>query len=164
MITGSDNRSAVASSLFDVAASFLRAARKLREEGNIEQARILDDKARVRLENALRELEPLVSVENPTYLDLFYQGKCLEELFYLDALYGGLTSPQKSKEFSERYEGMRQPFLQIMAIDQEMVGNTQQLGSWGQSAQTALRHIRWMSDFGDYKPTIEIDSIQWIRK
>ncbi len=164
MIRGSPNRSAVAGSLFNVAASYLRAAKKFREEGNIEQARSLDDKARVRLEIALRELEPLISVETPTYIDLFHQGKCLEEQLNLDSLYAGLKDPRNSRVYAERYEAMRQPFLAIRTRDQEVVDGKKRLGSFGLSAESALRHIQWMSDYGDYMPTIEIDSIHWIRK
>ena len=164
MIRGSPNRSAVARSLYNVAASYLRAAKRLREEGNIEEARELDDKARVRLEIALRELEPLVAVDNPAYVDLFHQGKCLEEQFHLDTLYAGLKDPRNSRAYAVRYEAMRQPFLAIRTRDQEVVDGKKTRGPFGQSAENALRHIQWMSDFGDYIPTIEIDSIHWIRK
>lgn len=164
VIRGSTNHSAVAGSLYSLAASLLRAARRLREEGRVEEARSLDEKARVRLEFALRELEPLVSVANPTLVDLFHQGKCLEERFNLDTRYTGLKDSRNSKVYAERYEAMRQPFLVIRSRDQSVVDGNQRLGSWAQSADTALRLIQWMNDFGDYKPTIEIDSIQWIRK
>jgi hypothetical protein len=141
----------------------LRRARKFREDGLLEEARADDERAHARLEFALKELEPLVSIDKPAFVDLFYQGKCLEELFYLDSRYAGLTDPQRSKEYARRYEEIRQPFLRIMAGDQDSP-DSQALGSWGQSAQTALRVIRWVGDFGDYQPTIPISSIQWIRK
>jgi hypothetical protein len=164
MIRGSPDRSAVARSLYNVAASYLREARRLREVGDIEQARELDGKARVRLEIALRELEPLVAVDNPAYVDLFHQGKCLEEQFHLDSLYAGLKDPGNSRAYAQRYEALRQPFAAIRAMDQEVVDGNKILGPFARSADFALKHIQWMGDYGDYMPTIEIDSIIWIRK
>lgn len=162
LIVGSTNRSAIAGSLYNVAAALMRDSKRLREWGRDEEARGLDEKARRRLELALRELETLVAGEEPAFVDLFYQGKCLEGLFYLDTLYGDLMSSGKSPDYARRFEAMRQPFLSIMARDVDPDGQT--LGSWGQSAQTALRVIRWMGDFGNYEPAVPIDSIRWNRK
>lgn len=163
-IRGSNDHLRVAQSLFAAGQALMDAARLAREEGDDAAAADLDGRARLRLERAVAELEPLLAAEEPAYAALFCKGRCLELLFRYSVRYEGLSLKRSTKLFQQREQEVREPFLAISARDVQKTGergDVEVLGSWGMAANAAVEHFRWMNQHGSYRPVTPIESITW---
>ena len=163
-IHGSTDHSRVAQALYRAGLSRLDLAQALVAQGQQDAAAELDLKAKDLLQRALDELKPRLTDKNPEFVDLFYQGKCLELLFKIARRREGLSLRGDAAEYQRREQQVREPFLQIAARDVIKKGegsNTEVLGPWGRAAQAAMEHFRWMNQNANYSPRTAIDSITW---
>ena len=122
-IHGSKDHLRVAQALFKVGQALVDRAHELRQQGRAEPAKQLDDRAKLRLERAIKELEPLTSVKEPAYVVLFYLGRCRELLFRYSERHENLSLTTMPAEYARRRQLVREPFLQISARDAEQVGS-----------------------------------------
>lgn len=163
-IHGSDDHLRVAQTLLRAAQQLVDRGVELRKAEQAELAAQLDRRAKDRLLRAVAELEPLLAGEAPPYAALFCKGRCLELVFRLDERHAGLALQRSAKDFQTREAEVRAPFLEISARDVEpnpTPGGQPRMGQWGIAAQTALEHFRWMNVRGNWRPKIELDSLQW---
>ncbi len=160
-IQGSADHRRVAQSLFKAGQALLDRAETLRAQGQTEAAQLLDGRGKERLDRALAELEPLLSAEEPPYVALFYQARCLELLFRHDERYAGLALG--SADYQRRAQQVRAPGVQITARDMIEEGSTgvPQPGPWSAAAKTAMEHFRWMNINGRYDATDKIKKLTW---
>ena len=136
-------------------------AAQQRVQGQAQAARLLDDRGRERLDRALAELAPLLGQDEPPYVALFYQARCLELLFRFDERYGDLTLG--STDYQKRAQQVRAPWVQITARDvvEQGADSVPQPGPWSAAAKTAMEHFRWMNINGRYDAAPKIDEITW---
>lgn len=163
-IHGSTDHGRVAQALYRAGLSRLDLANALAAQGQQEAALELDLKAKDLLQRALDELKPRLADKNPDFVDLFYQGKCLELLFKIARRREGLSLRADAAEYQRREQQVREPFLLIAARDVIKKGegsNTEVLGPWGRAAQAAMEHFRWMNQNANYAPRTAIESITW---
>jgi hypothetical protein len=162
-IEGSEDHLLVGQALFAAARRLVDQAAQLRDQGRVDDAKELDDRAKQLLESAVKELEPIVSAEKPPFQALFCQGRSLELLFRYSERYENLSIDRSPKEYQQREAAVRKPFLEISGRDVEpaVLGGSPKQGEWGLAAQTVLEHFRWINVHGGYRPRIEIDSLNW---
>lgn len=162
-IDGSKDHLRVAQALFKAGQSLFDRAATLREQGQEAVAAKIDARGKRRLEDAVKELQPLLEKPQPEFVTLFYLGRCRELLFRYSERCEGLSLEQPV-EFQRRAAEVRKPFLQISARDVQKVGpagSVEQLGPWGQAATTAMEHFRWMNQNGQYDQTSRIEALTW---
>jgi len=163
-IHGSTDHQRVAQALFKAGQALLDRGELERSRGNIEAGRELDARGKERLVRAIEELDPLLQQESPPYVSLFYLGRCRELLFRYSERHEGLSLSESPREFQRREQEVREPFLAISARDVQKGGvraEVEMLGSWGQAAQTAMEHFRWMNLHAGYDAKATIDSLTW---
>lgn len=168
-IQGSMDHSMVAQALFRAGKALLDRAALLHARGLEEAAVQCDDGARDRLQRALDSLKEAMpeKVEQAEFVDLFYQGKCLELLFRLDERQGKLglgetaREYRKSGEYQRRQHEVLAPFTVIDARDYSTLNGKQVPGSWALAARSASEHFRWMNLNAGFVPQIQLESIQW---
>lgn len=163
-IHGSKDHQRVAQSLFKAGQALMDRASSLRTRGRAEAARQLDDRARERLLRAIDELQPLLQPDEPPFVSLFYLGRCRELLFRYSERHEGLSLESSRREFNQRAQEVRDPFLQISARDVQKSGESgevETLGPWGQAAKTAMGHFRWMNINSLYDATTKIEALTW---
>lgn len=163
-IHGSKDHLRVAQALFKVGQALMDRGEELRKQGRIEVARELDDRAKARLERAIKELDPLMAEQEPAYVVLFYLGRCRELMFRYSEHHENLSLAAVPTEYSKRRASVREPFLQISARDVKKIGaagGVEVLGSWGQAAKTAMEHFRWMNTNATYDATNRIKALTW---
>jgi hypothetical protein len=162
-VEGSEDHFLVGHALYAAARQLIDRAAELRNLGQIEAATELDKSAKDRLERALLELQPVVSVKTPPLPALFCQGRCLELLFRHAERYEGLSIDRSAKEYQQREAEVRSPFLKISELDVQPGTESAKPvpGSWGLAAETVLEHFRWINVHGGYRPRVEIDSLTW---
>ncbi len=163
-IHGSEDHQCVARALFKAGQALMDRAAIAREQGEADAARELDAEAKERLQRAQDELEPLLQAKEPAYEALFYQGRCRELMFRFSVRYDGLSLARSTRDWQQREQNVREPFLAIAARDVKKTGARQEievLGPWGMAAQTAMEHFRWMNQHGDYSPRATIEALTW---
>lgn len=163
-IHGSDDHLRVAQALFKAGQALLDRGDVVRAEGAIAAAKELDDRARERLVRAVDELQPLLAQPNPPYVALFYLGRCRELLFRYSERHESLSLTSSPREFQRREQQVREPFLLISARDVAKTGergDVEVLGAWGQAAQTAMEHFRWMNLHGGFDARASIEALTW---
>lgn len=164
LIHGSSDHLRVGEALCLAGQDLVLRAESARAGGQEEIARQLDHEAKERLQRALAELEPLLAGVEPPLAALFFQGRCRELLFRHAERYDGLSLSRSPREFQQREQEVRDPFVAITGRDvqkQGKRGEIEVLGAWGRAAQAALEHFRWTNVHGTWQPKIAIDSIQW---
>jgi hypothetical protein len=164
LIHGSSDHLRVGEALCLAGQDLVLRAEVARTAGQDEVARQLDHEAKERLQRALAELEPLLTAATPPLAALFFQGRCRELLFRHAERYDGLSLGRAPREFQQREQEVRDPFLAITARDVEKQGKRGEievLGTWGRAAQAAMEHFRWTNVHGTWQPKIPIESIQW---
>lgn len=164
LIHGSGDHLRVGEALFLAGQDLALRAEAARTGGHDAVARQLDMEAKERLQRALAELEPLLAGKEPPFAALFFQGRCRELLFRHDERYDGLSLARSPREFQQREQAVRDPFLAITSRDvqkQGARGDVEVLGTWGKAAQVAMEHFRWTNVHGNWQPRVPIDSIQW---
>lgn len=163
-IHGSSDHLRVAQTLLRAAQQLVDRASELRAAQDVATATQLDLRAKDRLQRAIAELEPLLGVDAPPYAALFCKGRCLELVFRIDERHAGLSLQRSAKDFQTREAEVRAPFLEISARDVEASatpGGQPKMGAWGIAAQNAMEHFRWLNVRGNFKPKIDLDSLQW---
>lgn len=163
-IHGSEDHMRVAQALFKAGQVLLDRGESARNRGSAELGRELDDRARERLQRAVDELQPLLEQKAPPFVALFYLGRCRELLFRYGERHEGLSLGKNPAEYQQREQQVREPFLQITARDVSKAGErgqAQVLGSWGEAAQAAVEHFRWMNLRGGYDVRAKIESLTW---
>lgn len=163
-IHGSDDHQRVAQALFKAGQALMDRAAAAREQQQQDLARDLDTRARERLERAAAELEPLLSAAEPPLPSLFLLGRTRELLFRLAQRYDGLSLAASTRDYQQREQAVREPFLKITARDvkkQGERGEVEVLGAWGRAAQSAMEHFRWMNLHAGYDPRAAIDKLTW---
>ncbi|MFK7740483.1 MAG: hypothetical protein AB8H80_09165 [Planctomycetota bacterium] len=163
-IQGSKDHQRVAQSLFKAGQALMDRADDLRRRGELELAKQIDDRAKTRLEHAVRELAPLLAEKEPTFVSLFYLGRCRELLFRYGERHEELSLATSQRAYQQREQEVREPFLQITARDVVKTGpagTAEVLGAWGQAAKTAMEHFRWMNLNGSYDARAKIRSLTW---
>jgi hypothetical protein len=163
-IHGSSDHARTAGALFRAAQSLMERAEQLRAQGDAAQAAAWDKEARERLDHAVNELKPLLEQQPPAFADLFALGRCREALFRLAELHDGLSLRSKPKDYQQREQEVREPFVAITARDSVSKKGVETLGPWGRAAQTALDHFRWMNVHGRFTPSRALESITWERE
>ena len=164
LIQGSTDHLRVGMALFKAGQRLAEAAATARELNRVEEARDLDQRSAERLKLALEELQPLLKEKAPAYSVLFYQGRSLELLFRYSERYENLSLQASTRDYQQREQQVRDPFLRITARDVTKggkAGEIEKLGSWGLAAQAAMDHFKWMNTNGNYKPKVDIASITW---
>ena len=163
-IHGSTNHQLVAQALFKAGQALMDRAMAVRDQGRNELARDLDDRGKERLMRAMAELQPMLDEPEPPYVALFYLGRCRELLFRYSERHEGLSLSTSPREFQQREQEVREPFLAISARDVTKTGERGEvavLGAWGQAAQTAMEHFRWMNLHGGYDASATIEALTW---
>lgn len=163
-IHGSDDHQRVAQALFKAGQALMDRADELRARGQDPLAEQLAARGKQRLEFAIKELEPLLAEKEPAFVSLFYLGRCRELLFRHAERYEGLSLTDSPREYQQREQKVREPFLQIATRDVEHTGpadSVDVLGSWGQAATTAMEHFRWMNLNGHYDVHDKIRELSW---
>ncbi len=166
-IRGSEDHLKVAQALFRAGQELMDEAQRFRDEHDADTAIELDGRAKQRLDRAIAELEPLLAGKEPSFAALFCQGRCLELLFRYSERYEGLSLGASTRQYQQREQEVRDPFLAIAARDvrkEGAAGAVERLGSWGQAANAAVEHFRWLNQHGGYVPVVPIDSITWWRE
>lgn len=163
-IHGSTDHVRVAAALFRAAQSLMERAEQLRAQGDAAQAAAWDKEAKERLDHAVNELQSLLKQQPPAFADLFALGRCREALFRLAELHDGLSLRSKPKDYQQREQEVREPFVAITARDSVSKKGVETLGPWGRAAQTALDHFRWMNVHGRFTPSRALESITWERE
>lgn len=164
LIQGSTDHMRVGQALFKAGQRLAEAAATARELHRPEEAKDLDQRSAERLKLALDELAPLLKEKTPAYSVLFYQGRSLELLFRYSERYENLSLATSTRDYQQREQQVRDPFLRITARDVTKggkAGEIEKLGSWGLAAQAAMDHFKWMNTNGNYKPKVDIASITW---
>jgi hypothetical protein len=162
-IHGSADHQRVAHALFragQVLSDRATAARAAQQE---DLAVELDNRAEERLQRAVDELAPLLKGTEAPFHSLFCLGRCRELLFRISQRRDGL-SPASTREYQRREQEVREPFLAITARDvqrQAGRGEVEVLGPWGQAAQAAMEHFRWVNLNGGYDPLGTIEGLNW---
>ncbi len=162
-IQGSQDHQRVAQALFKAGQVLMDRADIARQQGQAAVAKDLDARAKDRIVRAVDELGPLLQEREPTYQSLFYLGRCRELLFRLSQRYDGL-SLETTREWQQREQEVREPFLKITARDVVKKGERSEiemLGPWGMAAQTAMEHFRWINLNGGYDPRAAIEALTW---
>ncbi len=163
-IHGSTDHRRVALALFRAGQALMDQAAAAREQGQTDLAALLDGRAVERLRRALAELEPLLAATQPAYEALFCQGKCLELLFRHAEIHDGISATASAREWQQREQQVRDPWLRITARDVSRTGargETEVLGAWGRAAQAALEHFRWMNLHAGYDARATIEALTW---
>ncbi|MEZ6036258.1 MAG: hypothetical protein R3F29_02175 [Planctomycetota bacterium] len=163
-IHGSEDHMRVAQALFKAGQVLLDRGESARERGSVDLGRELDERARERLQRAIDELQPLLELKEPPFVALFYLGRCRELLFRYGERHEGLSLNKNPTEYQQREQQVREPFLQITARDVTKAGDrgqAQVLGAWGEAAQAAVEHFRWMNLRGGYDVRAKIESLTW---
>jgi len=163
-IHGSNDHGRVCSALFRAAQDLMDRAEHSREQGAAAEAVAWDKLAKERLERAVDALQPALQQQPPAYADLFALGRCREALFRLAELHEDLNLRQHPKEYQQREQEVREPFVAITARDAVGKKGAETLGPWGRAAQTALDHFRWMNLHARFKPSRALESITWERE
>ena len=163
-IHGSSDHRRVAMALFRAGQALMDRAAVAREQKQDAAAKELDERGKERLRRALDELAPLLQEKEPPFDALFYQGKLLELLFRHAERNEGLDPTTSARDWQRREQEVREPFLKITARDVRKTGargETEVLGAWGQAAQTALEHFRWMNLHAGYDARTTIEALTW---
>lgn len=163
-IHGSKDHLRVAKALFKVGLALVERGEELRSQGRAEAAKDLDERAKIKLDLAIVELQPLLDAKEPDFVSLFYLGRCRELLFRYSERHEGLSLEKTQAEFQRREQLVRDPFLQISARDVQKTGaaeTVEVLGLWGQAAKTAMEHFRWMNINAGYDQGPKIQSLTW---
>ena len=163
-IHGSDDHQRVALALFKAGQALMDRAAVSREQQRQDVAREFDTRARERLERAAAEMEPLLATAEPPLASLFLLGRTRELLFRLAQRYDGLSLAASTRDYQQREQAVREPFLKITARDVQKRGErgeVEVLGAWGRAAQSAMEHFRWMNLHAGYDPRAAIDKLTW---
>ena len=163
-IHGSSDHQRIAHALFKAGQALFDRGAELRERGDVELARQFDERGKERLDRALAELEPLLSAKQPPFAALFCQGRCRELLFRYSERHEGLSLTKSPRDYQRREQEVREPFLSISARDVVKTGargEVDLLGPWGQAAQTAIEHFRWMNVHAGYEARTTIEQLTW---
>ena len=163
-IHGSNDHQRVAQALFKAGQVLMDRADAARSQRQDAQAKELDTRAKERLVRAIDELAPLLKDPTPGYPTLFYLGRCRELLFRLAQRYDGLSLANSTRDWQQREQEVREPFLAITARDVRKKGERGEievLGAWGTAAQTAMEHFRWLNLHGGYDPRPTIEALTW---
>lgn len=163
-IHGSQDHHRVAVALFKAGQVLMDRAEVAREQGQADSARELDMRAKERLVRSIDELQPLLKQAEPTYQSLFYLGRCRELLFRMAQRYDGLSLTNSTRDYQQREQEVREPFLAIAARDVAKKGERGEievLGPWGTAATTAMEHFRWLNLNGGYDPKPTIEALTW---
>jgi len=163
-IHGSGDHQRVAQALFKAGQVLMDRAEVAREQKQDAQARELDSRAKERLVRAIDELAPLLKEKEPSYAALFYLGRCRELLFRMSQRYDNLSLQNSTRDWQQREQEVREPFLAITARDVAKKGERGEievLGPWGMAAQTAMEHFRWLNLNGGYDPRPTIEALTW---
>jgi hypothetical protein len=163
-ITGSTDHQRVAQALFRAGQALLERGAIAHEQGQLVVAKEFDDRGREKLQRALDELAPLLKEKEPSYEALFYQGRCLEQLFRYSERHEKLSMSTSALDYQKREQAVRDPFLRITARDVRKSGargEVEVLGPWGMAAQTAMEHFRWMNLHAGYDATAAIQALTW---
>ena len=163
-ITGSTDHQRVAQALFRAGQALLERGAIAHEQGQLVVAKEFDDRGREKLQRALDELAPLLKQKEPSYEALFYQGRCLEQLFRYSERHEKLSMSTSALDYQKREQAVRDPFLRITARDVRKSGargEVEVLGPWGMAAQTAMEHFRWMNLHAGYDATAAIQALTW---
>lgn len=163
-IHGSDDHQRVAQALFKAGQVLMDRAEVAREQKQDAQAKELDSRAKERLVRAVDELAPLLKEKEPSYAALFYLGRCRELLFRMSQRYDNLSLQNSTREWQQREQEVREPFLAITARDVQKKGERSEievLGPWGTAAQTAMEHFRWINLNSGYDPRPTIQALTW---
>lgn len=163
-IHGSDDHLRVAQALFKAGQALMDRGDVVRAQGAVDAAKELDERARERLVRAVDELQPLLARPEPPFVALFYLGRTRELLFRYSERHEDLSLATSPREFQRREQEVRDPFLSISARDVRKTGergDVEVLGEWGQAAQTAMEHFRWMNLHGGYDARAAIEALTW---
>lgn len=164
LIHGSDDHLRVAQALFQAGKALVDRAAAARASGQAAEADELDRRGAEYLERAVGELEPLLAAKEPPYPALFCLGRCRELLFRHAERHAGLSPLDSPREYQQREQQVRDPFIAIGARDvvrKGARGEVETLGAWGLAAQAAVDHFKWTNTKGKYRPLVDIDSITW---
>jgi len=163
-IHGSKDHLRVAKALFKVGLALVDRADEVRAQERWDVAKELDLRAKIKLDLAITELQPLLQAKEPDFVTLFYLGRCRELLFRYSERHEGLSLATAPSEFQARAQKVREPFLQISARDVKKTGTAgavEVLGLWGQAATTAMEHFRWINVHAGYDQSPKIASLTW---
>lgn len=163
-IQGSSDHLQVAQSLFKAGQTLMQRAESLRDHGDQQGAVERDDRAKLYLERAIAELQPLLGGKEPSFAALFCKGRSLELLFRYAERYEGLSLQGATRAYQQREQEVREPFLAIVARDtvkKGARGEVETLGPWGMAAQAAVGNFKWINTYGSYRPSTPIQSITW---
>jgi hypothetical protein len=163
-IHGSTDHRLVGQALFKAGQALMDRAEIARRQGQAELAHELDNRGRERIQRALDELAPMLQAKDPAFVVLFLEGRCRELLFRYSERYEGLSLGVSPRDYNQRAQAVREPFLRISARDVQKTGargEVEVLGEWGQAAQTALMHFAWMNQHAGYDVTSTIEALTW---
>jgi hypothetical protein len=163
-IHGSTDHQRVAMALFRAGQALTDRAETAREQGQDAAAKEIDARGKERLRRALDELQPLLAEKPPPLDALFCQGKTLELLFRHAERNENLGAATSARDWQRREQEVRDAFLKITVRDIKKSGargEVEVLGQWGQAAQAALEHFRWMNLHASYDATAAIQALTW---
>ncbi|MBL8756222.1 MAG: hypothetical protein JNK15_23205 [Planctomycetes bacterium] len=170
-IHGSTDHQRVAHALFKAGQALMDRAVAVRDRAAVTKdpallasAKELDERGKDRLRRALDELAPLLKEKEPAFEALFCKGRCLELLFRHSERHEGLSLTGTPREWQQREQQVRDPFLMIAARDVTKAGSrgeAEVLGPWGKAAQSAIEHFRWMNVNASYDALAAIRAITW---
>jgi hypothetical protein len=150
--------------LMDRAVAARDRAGSTKDQALLASAKELDERGKERLLRAIDELAPLLQPKDAPFEVLFCKGRCLELLFRHAERHEGLSLAGTPREWQQREQAVRDPFLMIAARDVTRSGTrgeTEVLGAWGKAAQSAIEHFRWMNVNAAYDALPAIRSITW---
>lgn len=163
-IHGSLDHARVAQSLFKVGREKIEIAATLRAQGRADLAKEFDDRGRDHLLRALDELAPVVKDKQAPLEAMFCLGRCRELLFRYSERHEGLSLLASARDYQRREQEVRDAFLAITIRDIKKgaaAGGADALGTWGQAAQAAMDHFRWINLHGNYDATARIEALTW---
>lgn len=163
-IHGSSDHRRVAMALFRAGQALMDRAAAAREQQQEAVAKELDARGKERLQRVLTELAPLLQEKEPPLEALFWQGKALELLFRYSERNDKLDPQTAARDWQRREQEVRDAFLKITVRDVKKSGargEVDVLGPWGQAAQAALEHFRWMNLHAGYDARPAIEALTW---
>ncbi|MDA7494562.1 hypothetical protein N8467_00690 [bacterium] len=163
-IHGSKDHLRVAEALYKVGQALVDRGHELREQGRVEAAKDLDARAKLRLDRAIKELEPLTSEQDASFAALFCLGRCRELLFRYSERHENLSLATNASKYAARRQAVREPFVQISARDvkePEEATAVAELGDWGKAAKAAVEHFRWLNTNASYDASERINALTW---